>query len=314
MQAFIENDALTFASTSARPPMDELQRQLSSLGRRRLTPGCPEEGFITPAEDAGLASLEQAFLQTERDKIAARALRAPTDVDGFVAWWESLREVGPGQGDALFEWLAEEASLEQMRWFIHQELVGEAGFDDLLALTQLRMPVQAKLEMARNYWDEMGRGRRHAMHGPLLDRAGHLLEAYDPAIGALVWESLALANLMVGLCYNRRYAFHAAGALGVVELTAPSRTRLVADGLRRLGVPKEATYYFALHSTVDIAHSKAWVDNVLRSLVAEDPRRARWLAEGALMRLNAGARCFDRYRRHFGLEGAQAYLNGEERA
>ncbi len=27
-----------------------------------------------------------------------------------------------------------------------------------MALTQVRFPVRPKLEMARNYWDEMGRG------------------------------------------------------------------------------------------------------------------------------------------------------------
>ena len=52
-----------------------------------------------------------------------------------------------------------------MLWFLTQEVAGEAGFDDLLAMTQVKMPVTAKLEMARNYWDEMGRGRDTAMHG-----------------------------------------------------------------------------------------------------------------------------------------------------
>jgi len=33
--------------------------------------------------------------------------------------------------------------------------------------------------------------------------------------------------------------------------------------------------------------------------VAETPDAARWLAEGALMRLECGAACFDVYRRHF---------------
>ena len=62
-----------------------------------------------------------------------------------------------------------------MLWFVTQEVAGEAGFEDLLALTQVKMPVTAKLEMARNYWDEMGRGRVGGMHGPLLERlAGYL--------------------------------------------------------------------------------------------------------------------------------------------
>ena len=63
-----------------------------------------------------------------------------------------------------------------MKWFIEQEVAGEAGFDDLLALTQIKMPEQAKLEMARNYWDEMGRGASKGMHGPMLERLARYLE------------------------------------------------------------------------------------------------------------------------------------------
>ena len=57
-----------------------------------------------------------------------------------------------------------------MKWFLQQEVAGEAGFDDLVAMTQVKLPCRAKLEMARNYWDEMGQGHGPAMHGALLDR------------------------------------------------------------------------------------------------------------------------------------------------
>src|ERR1035438_8247525 len=51
------------------------------------------------------------------------------------------------------------------------------------------------------------------------------------------------------------------------------------------------------HPATDRAtRPEAWNRDVLRALVAADPRVARPLAEGALMRLEAGARCFDRYR------------------
>jgi hypothetical protein len=47
---------------------------------------------------------------------------------------------------------------------------------------------------------------------------------------------------------------------------------------------------------LDVRHSADWNEKVIRPLVAEDPRRARAMAEGALIRLTAGARCFERYR------------------
>ena len=227
----------------------------------------------------------------------ARAASAPRDPDNFVRWFEALKEEGPGQGDPLFPWLAEEASLDDMRWFLTQEAAGEAGFDDLVAYTQVKLPDRAKLELARNYWDEMGRGTAKGMHGPMLNKLVAALEL-RPTIETTVWESLALANAMTAMATSRRYAWHALGALGVIELTAPGRSAHTAAGLRRLGVSGKARHYFDLHAVLDIKHSDAWNREAIAPLVAEDPRRAVAIAEGALIRLEAGTRCFERYRAH----------------
>jgi hypothetical protein len=284
------------ATPSSQFLTDAFQRALAHWNRRRLAPAFPDEGWERRIdEDSRMQRLEGAFLETLRAEIAGRAAEAPADEVGFIAWIEALQHHGPGQGDPLFQWLAEEATLEDFRWFLAQEAAGEAGFEDLTALAQVKVPAEAKLELANNYWDEMGRGNPKGMHGPMLtaliDQLG--LEA---EIDDTVWESLALANAMTAMAMNRRYAWHAIGALGAIELTAPGRSRATADGLRRLGIDGKARRYFELHATLDVRHSKDWNDKVFRPLVAGDPRRARAMAEGALIRLTAGARCFERYR------------------
>lgn len=288
---------------SARPPersqfdTDDFQRALADWNRRRLAPGFPETDWQARLEDdARMQRLEGAFLETLREQVSDQATQAPSNVDGFIAWFEALQEVGPGQGDPLFPWLAKKAELEDFRWFLAQEAAGEAGFEDLTAMAQVKVPAEAKLELANNYWDEMGRGNPKGMHGPML--AG-LIDQLDlkAEIADTVWESLALANAMTGMAINRRYAWHAIGALGVIELTAPGRSRATADGLKRLGLDGKARRYFELHAVLDVRHSQDWNEKVFRPLVAEDPRRARAFAEGALIRLYTGARCFARYRR-----------------
>jgi hypothetical protein len=275
----------------------ELHLALTRFARERLEPSLPDH---PPRTRDALREEELKFVERERAAVAHRARAAPAEPDDFVRWFEDLRDTGPGQGDPLFPWLAQSASLPQMKWFLAQEVAGEAGFDDLVALTQVKMPARAKLELARNYWDEMGRGRPAAMHGPLLSDLARALEVRaEPE--TTVWEALALANLLVALALDRRYAYHSVGALGVVELTAPGRVAQVDRGLSRLGVPKTARRYFTLHATLDLQHSQAWNREVLRPLVAEEPRAARAIAEGALMRLCAGARCFARYRQELGL-------------
>jgi hypothetical protein len=280
---------------------DQWHRRLAVFNSKRFSPALPSPDWRTGlAEDAALLVEEGVWLEASRVAVAERAAQAPRDPDGFVAWFEELERSGPGQNDPLFPWLAETATREEMRWFLTQEVAGEAGFEDLAAITQVRMPQGPKLEVARNYWDEMGRGNPKGMHGPMLEMLSHRL-GLNPDVETTVWESLALANTMAGLAANRRYAYQSMGALGVIEQTAPGRAALTAQGLKRLGVPASDRHYFDLHSVLDVKHSAAWNSEALHPLVAQNPDFAPAIAEGALMRLECGAACFRRYRQELGL-------------
>ena len=277
---------------------DTFQQKLAHWNRERLAPAFPSADWQMRMEhDAIMLRLEGGFLEELRNDVIPEAAEAPTDADGFIAWFEDLKQTGPGQDDALFPWLAEAATREQVCWFLEQEAAGEAGFDDLVAMTQVKLPAGPKLELARNYWDEMGRGNIKGMHGPML---GELIDTLSltPEIENTVWESLALANAMTAMASTRRYAWHSVGALGVIELTAPGRSAHTAAALRRIGLSQRERRYFDLHAVLDIKHSEDWNREALRPLVEEDPRRATAMAEGALIRLRCGARCFDRYREH----------------
>lgn len=294
---------------TAQPARDAhgLQARLAMWNRQRLAMQVPSEDW-RPAldDDHRMQIVESEFLEAGRAAQAARAAKAPREPHAFVAWFEGLKETGPGQGDALFPWLAERASYDEMRWFVEQEVAGEAGFDDLVALAQLKAPVAAKLELARNYWDEMGRGNAKGMHGPMLETLAEALDVH-PEIETTLAPALALGNTMIGLATHRRYAFHILGALGVIELTAPGRAAQVSAGLRRLGVSAKKRHYFDLHSVLDVKHSEAWNREVFVTLVRDQPECARYIAEGALMRLACGQACFEAYRAHlWGGDGRRA--------
>jgi hypothetical protein len=270
-------------------------RRLAAWNSRRLSPGIPGPTWMAEArEDAEMILLEGTFIERARAEAAAFLGDLPSSVEDFITWFEALKGGGPGENDPLFPWLAEEATLEDMRWFLLQEVAGEAGFEDLVAMAQVKMPTRPKLELARNYWDEMGRGNEGGMHGPMLQKLADRLDLH-PTIDSTVWPSLALGNTLVAFSTTRRYAYHALGALGAVELTAPWRAAHVAEGLKRLGIGSERKY-FALHATLDVEHSRTWNEEVLRPLAHALPECIRSLAEGAVMRLMAGQRCFEAYR------------------
>jgi hypothetical protein len=294
---------LSWTETAAElqgPLFERFQTELAKYNGQQLQPACPGDAWREELDNhAKVLRAEGEYIEVVRREIGPLVANVPSGVDDFIAWFEDLKETGPGQGDPLFPWLAGTATYEDMLWFLTQEVAGEAGFDDLLALTQVKMPVTVKLEMARNYWDEMGRGREAAMHGPLLGRlANYLNISAQP--DRVVPESLALGNAMLALARSRRYCFQSIGALGVIEMTAPTRAGFVDAGLKRLRIPTKKRLYFTLHAVLDIKHSECWNREVLRSLVGENPRCAQAIGEGAVIRLWHGARCFDRYRRHFG--------------
>jgi hypothetical protein len=296
-------DWTQFASQLNGPGFALFQRELTKFNRLRLEPTLPHPAWCDAVHrESHVRQAEGEFVEAVRAEIAPLVGNIPDGVGDFIAWFEELRETGPGQGDVLFPWLATQASLEQMKWFIEQEVAGEAGFDDLLAFTQVKMPQQAKLEMARNYWDEMGRGNSKGMHGPMLERLAEHVDVH-PTPETVIPDALALGNMMVALAHNRRFAFHSIGALGVIEMTAPTRAGFVDRGLRRLRISAKQRHYFALHAVLDVRHSETWNREVLRSLVAEDPRRAGAIGEGAMLRLWHGARCFERYREKFNFVG-----------
>ncbi len=274
---------------------DTFHQQLAHFNVSRIAVAMPSARWLANLEtEFEYRAAEGNYLEALRLQIAPLVPKNLGNTDAFIHWFESLAVDGPGQQHALFDWLAHSASMPQMRWFLTQEAAGEAGFDDLLAYTQVKLPVQAKLECARNYWDEMGHGKQSAMHGHMLDRMVDELNL-KPSIDSTVWQALALSNTMIGLATTRRYAYQSIGALGVIELTAPGRVKQVAMGMKRLGLDGRIRAYFDLHAALDVSHAKAWIREVIRPLVDADPACAPYIAEGALIRLVCGERCFERY-------------------
>lgn len=260
---------------------------------------------ITTWEDDELAALEQRMLQgryleQQRAAIAALVPQHTHSADHFAKWFASLAEFGPGSHHPFFDWLANDATLTQMKWFLTQEIIVEVGFEDLLSCTQVGLPEQAKLECARNYWDEMGRGKPGATNSVLLSRMIDGLNLKS-SINTTVTESLARSNMMHGLATTRRYTYQSLGALGAAELTAPQRTAKVSLGMQRLGLSPWIRSFYDLNTALNVAHQRSWIAEIIRPLVAANPECAQFIAEGALMRLHSDQLCFNRYRAEFGM-------------
>lgn len=200
----------------------------------------------------------------------------------------------------VYEWVANDASWEQLISFLALEGGPDAGFDDLVAACQIGLRGEPKLELARNYWDEMGRGTPQEVHTELHHG---LCEAIDmPAVPRTELPTSALLRSTLGgiLATNRILQPEMVGALGLLELQAGPRCRQVVKAFERLDAPSGAFPFYVEHRDVDPHHGKAWLDNAIAPL-AEDPRWAAGMVRGARWRAAANAAFFvdmaDRYAR-----------------
>lgn len=217
----------------------------------------------------------------------------PADPKEFARWYQLA-----AFGHALYEhdlyaFLASDATRPQLEWFLKMECAGEAAFDDLVALAQVGTRGEVKMEMASNYWDEMGKGRPQAVHTYLFHQLIQDLKISAPDAGELPWEVLSGINLMIWSCIHRHNAYRAQGVLGAVELLAPQRCTRVVHGATRLGISKKTVVYYGAHAIIDIGHAEGWLSHVIEAQVRELPESRLGIAEGLLARADASLDYFD---------------------
>jgi hypothetical protein len=217
----------------------------------------------------------------------------PADPDEFAQWFRDTAFNHPLYEHDLYAFIASEATRSQLEWFFQMECAGEAAFDDLVALGQVGTRGEVKMEMASNYWDEMGKGKPHAVHTHLFHKLIEGLQLKAPPASDLPWQVLAGVNVMLWSCIPRRNAFRAQGTLGAVELLAPQRCTRVVHGALRVGMKKKTVVYYGAHAIIDIGHAEGWLDHVVKPQVALHPPSRVGIAEGLISRADASLDYFD---------------------
>jgi hypothetical protein len=185
---------------------------------------------------------------------------------------------------AVYKWLARDAPWTDIVRFLALEGGPDAGFDDLVALCQVGLSGAPKMELATNYWDEMGDGDPAAVHTTLHTQ---LVEALGLPRVPLVEQPVgALARTALGglLATNRWLQPEMLGALGLIELQAGPRCRLVLQGFDRCAAPAAAYPFYAVHAEVDPRHGKDWLAKAIAPIVDQRPEWGPRIVRGALWR------------------------------
>jgi hypothetical protein len=246
-----------------------------------------------PAVAAIKWRLEEQFLDWLETKDETIDWELPTDA---VA---AMRALGArGLVPEVYTWLAEEADLEEVVAFLTLEGGPDSGFDDLVAACQIGLQGEAKVELAQNYWDEMGNGTLAAVHTELHHRLVAALGIKGVPRGRQPLEALERAALGTVLATNRHLQPEMVGAMGLIELQAGPRCRKVVKALQRVDAPADALPFYEEHAVADPRHGKDWADHVVATL-GTDPTWAAGMIRGARWRSITNERFFGAMARRF---------------
>ncbi|MBC8724653.1 iron-containing redox enzyme family protein [Paraburkholderia sp. 31.1] len=243
------------------------------------------------------ASLERAMLNAELGLIDDRQVSDyPRTGTKYVTWLKKLISQHTSSVHSLYnDFIAKEATREDIAFYLAQETNLDPRFDDILALMQVGTEVGQKLEIAKNYFDEMGNGEPARVHSKMFS---HALGSIG-VDGEFVAENMLLdarisGNLSACLSLYRRHYFKAVGYFGVTEYIAPRRFKHVAEAWRRNRLPEAGIAYHDEHIVIDTHHANGWFNNVVAPLVDADPAIGREIAIGAVIRMNSSERYLDK--------------------
>ena len=269
-----------------------------------------------PAVVALKGRLESALMDRAADLVSDPLMH------GGASAVESIRALAARDlVPPVYQWVATSASWAGLRSFLAMEGGPDGGFDDLVALGQIGLTGEPKLEMAKNYWDEMGRGSLPAIHTELQRRMAAAVGVGSAPRSLLPLEALDRSLLCTVFATNRQLQPELVGALGLIELQAGPRCRKVVRGLKRLQAGEDALAFYQEHADADPRHGKAWLDHVVRPL-SSDPWWSSGMVRGAMYRSAVNAAFFalvaDRVEEAFtsrrpGSGGTLHLLSGQKR-
>jgi hypothetical protein len=288
---------IAFAFTGLHPGTGyEGQRLLAQIYRLHTTVGALA---AAPLEDDPHIEhvrilLERHFLRA-LDNAVESLMPEEIPQDDFADWLELFigsHEVA--RHPTYFAFLAHEASIDDIRFYLVQESAIDGNTDDFLAALQIGAPRQAKLEIAANYWDEMGEGSEEGLHSELfLSALRSFAVGPDETTAALTFEALVCGNLQTMLSLRRKYFYLGIGYFAATEQLVPERFKALKLGWERTGLPESAAQYHMLHIEVDSFHTERWYREVIRSVAAQGAAQRAEIVRGALHRIFTSQRYLD---------------------
>ena len=175
-----------------------------------------------------------------------------------------------------------------------QETTIDTRFDDFLALLQVGTRGGIKIEIASNYWDEMGNGDKSKMHTVMFARTMKNLDICTTNHNnTLTAEALVCGNFSCMLSLQRKYFYSGIGYFAATEYMTPRRFKDVLVAAKRNGIKISELEYHKEHIMIDSIHAKNWFKNVIKPIIDQNPDAMFDITRGVIYRLNTSKRYLD---------------------
>lgn len=260
-----------------------------------------EDLSLNDAEINKLKQMENVWIEYEKSECfnkydCYRQVKKTADVD------EVLRE-HPAYQHGIFKYLCQQATFEDIKYFISSDSVLNLEFFDYLAYSVIGVSEQAKLEIMCNLWDESGRGcvqLFHTMKFKKLMKGMGLQYNRDAMIADMSWEGLAGINLFSYMSLYTSNKMKYFGLLAATEMLDPPHYHQLVHGLSRTNTNiKLDTGYYTEHETLDVLHANGWLNNVILPMLRSRPDKLSEFWLGFYLRLDSVQRYYDKLLSYF---------------
>ena len=221
-------------------------------------------------------------LEEDLEERLRAACPAPHETDDLVGALEDV--VATHDGPSLARHVQQHATRSEADLLLRQRSIYHLKEADPTAWVVPRLTTRVKAALVEIQYDEYGDGDPARLHHRLFEQ-GLTASGLDATYGAYVDEATTpvleqnAAMSMFGL--QRRLRGAALGHFAAFEMTSSLPSRQLAQGLDRLGYPREMVAYYEEHAEADAVHEHLAVRDVCGVLVDEEPQLAGEVLLGA---------------------------------